>query len=227
MVRAFVAPSAMTENQDWEEAWEYGFFAWHRPSWNPSLLRFFPLLNHDAGTKVLVPLCGKSRDMEWLLRQGYQVVGLEISGAAIEDFFRERGLEYSKTIRSGVTVWLGDNIEIWEADLFALPDAMTDATAFYDCGAFIALPPAQHGAYVENLMRLAPQLQSGLVMGLEYDQSLVAGPPWSINPEYVREKWGSWFESAELERDWDSSESARMNDKGERYAHLTIRLDRR
>jgi Thiopurine S-methyltransferase (TPMT). len=35
---------------------------------------------------VLVPLCGKSLDMDWLLDAGYKVFGIELSNIAIQAF---------------------------------------------------------------------------------------------------------------------------------------------
>ena len=38
-------------------------------------------------------LCGKSVDLEWLVTQGYEVVGVELAEFAAQTFFAERGLD--------------------------------------------------------------------------------------------------------------------------------------
>lgn len=49
-------------------------------------------LDLAQGSRVFVPLCGKSLDMIWLAQQGHEVIGVELSPVAVEDFFRENGL---------------------------------------------------------------------------------------------------------------------------------------
>lgn len=41
---------------------------------------------------MLVPLCGKSRDMLWLNGLGHPIDGFELSALAIEQFFSENQL---------------------------------------------------------------------------------------------------------------------------------------
>ena len=165
MADACSKSGTIVDNQGWEDSWQQGQTGWHRPSWNPSLLRYFPLLGVAAGARVLVPLCGKSRDMDWLIRRGYQVVGLELHEDAIENFFRERGLPCTRVEQRGLPVWKGPNIEIWQGDLFSLPENLTDAEVFYDRGSLVALPPARHKDYVQTLLRIAPGLKAGTGAG--------------------------------------------------------------
>ncbi len=46
--------------------------------------------------RVFVPLCGKSIDMLWLVQQGFAVTGCEISELAVEQFFTENSIPYTK-----------------------------------------------------------------------------------------------------------------------------------
>jgi thiopurine S-methyltransferase len=67
---------------------------------------------------VLVPLCGKSLDLAWLAGQGYRVLGVELS-RAVEDFFREHGLDAEFCSRA-LSRFGAVAIELWCGDFFAL-----------------------------------------------------------------------------------------------------------
>jgi hypothetical protein len=42
---------------------------------------------HEHGHRVWVPLCGKSVDVTWLAVSGHRVLGVELSGVAIDLLF--------------------------------------------------------------------------------------------------------------------------------------------
>ena len=50
----------------WLEKWKSGSTGFHQDSVNPYLPEHWPQADVDSGSTVLVPLCGKSRDMLWL-----------------------------------------------------------------------------------------------------------------------------------------------------------------
>ncbi|MGB5485800.1 MAG: thiopurine S-methyltransferase, partial [Lysobacterales bacterium] len=65
------------EIKDWHSRWESGNTGWHQPGGSSALRKFWPGLH--PGGRVLVPLCGKSPDLLWLAKQGYDVTGVELS----------------------------------------------------------------------------------------------------------------------------------------------------
>ena len=71
----------------WLERWRDGRTGWHETDGSALLKRHWPRL--VRGSRVLVPLCGKSVDLLWLASQGLEVSGVEISGLAIRAFFDE------------------------------------------------------------------------------------------------------------------------------------------
>lgn len=73
----------------WLEKWQRGETGFHQDEVNPYLARYWPRL--EALGKVFVPLCGKSRDMRWLRRQGHEVLGVELAELAVRAFFEEAG----------------------------------------------------------------------------------------------------------------------------------------
>ncbi|RMG28469.1 MAG: thiopurine S-methyltransferase [Gammaproteobacteria bacterium] len=174
------------EPEFWLERWRNGQIGFHRETVHPLLARFWPGLDLTPGSRVFVPLCGKSRDLQWLAAQGYRVTGVEISPLAVEAFFRESGLE--PEIEEGpLPCWRAGAIEIYCGDFFALPTAVIgDCAAVYDRAALVALPPAMRLAYAARLREaLAPGTRI-LLVTLEYPQARMAGPPFSVEADEVR-----------------------------------------
>jgi thiopurine S-methyltransferase len=63
------------EAEFWHERWETGQIAFHKHEYNNHMQAFINHLKLQPGDHILVPLCGKSLDMLWLLNQGYHVTG--------------------------------------------------------------------------------------------------------------------------------------------------------
>ena len=76
----------------WLERWQKGETGFHQEQLNPYLGYFYGekgvSIEKRQTLKVFVPLCGKSVDMLWLARNGYEVLGIECSEIAVKAFFR-------------------------------------------------------------------------------------------------------------------------------------------
>ncbi|WP_371325076.1 thiopurine S-methyltransferase [Dechloromonas sp. ZY10] len=169
----------------WHARWANNEIGFHLDQVQPLLVEHFGRLALAAGQRVLVPLCGKTRDIGWLLAQGLQVVGVELSRLAVEQLFADLGLEpvveaagAGECFRaSGLTVLVGDFFAVSREQL-GLVDAV------YDRAALVALPPEMRSRYAEQLAALserAPQL----LITLEYDPALHPGPPFSLGAAEV------------------------------------------
>ena len=126
--------------------------------------------------------------MLWLEEQGNKVAGVELSELAIASFFDENELEY--TVREGeLKVFQAKKrqITIYCGDYFALQADPFDA--HFDRGALIALPPDLRPAYAAHTSSLLTNSAQQLVVAVEYDQSVVAGPPFSVQATEVRSYW--------------------------------------
>ncbi|MGZ8252407.1 MAG: thiopurine S-methyltransferase, partial [Methylophilaceae bacterium] len=66
----------------WHNKWQRGEIAFHQSDANPLLVAHFEALNLPKGSRVFLPLCGKTLDIAWLLAGGYRVVGAELSEIA-------------------------------------------------------------------------------------------------------------------------------------------------
>lgn len=176
----------------WQERWARNQIGFHLPEVNPYLQRHWPQLALAEGSKVLVPLCGKSLDLMWLASHGLRVMGVELSEQAVEAFFSEQNLVPRITRRNAFTVYQADLIEVWCGDFFALDaEALIGCAALYDRAALIALPPLMRAQYAEQLSRLLPSDCQGLLITLDYDQTQKAGPPFAVSDEEVKVLFGS------------------------------------
>ena len=176
----------------WHQKWADNQIGFHQAQANPYLQRYWPGLGLVAGSRVLVPLCGKSLDMAWLAGQGYRVRGIELSRRAVEDFFQEQGLQAQVWQQGAFEVWCSGEVELWCGDFFALrAEDVADCVGLYDRAALIALPPQMRERYMGLLSRMLPG-GSGLLVTLDYEQKLLAGPPFSVADEEVRRGFAGW-----------------------------------
>lgn len=173
----------------WLERWQQNQIGFHQETHNPLLAEFWPHLNIGPDATVFVPLCGKSLDMRWLGEQGHDVVGVELARIAVENFFADEPCEISEMERftrydgqrtaGKLSVLVGDFFDLTVEELGA------DVAAVFDRGALIALPPDMRARYADHLLRIIPDGAQILLLTLEYDQRLLAGPPHAVMPEEV------------------------------------------
>ncbi|SHM97980.1 thiopurine S-methyltransferase [Pseudomonas asturiensis] len=171
----------------WQQRWSTGQIGFHQAEVNEDLRAFWPGLALEQGARVLVPLCGKSRDMSWLIEQGWYVVGVELSQTAVEGYFAGHTLQPQVRQCGGFSVYSAPGIEIWCGDFFALTSQeIGTCSAFYDRAAMIALPSDMRERYVRQLERLMPSVCRGLLITLDYDQSELDGPPFSVPDTWLQ-----------------------------------------
>jgi thiopurine S-methyltransferase len=170
--------------ESWLERWEEGRIGWHEAGGNLSLHKHWSVRSR----RVLVPLCGKTPDLLWLEERGNEVVGVELSAIAAKAFFEESGIGY--TVRdAGLTVYAATDrsLTIYCGDFFEFGVGGFDAC--YDRGSLVALPADVRPRYARHLDSLLQPGASRLLITLEYDDSIAAGPPYSISADEVLRYW--------------------------------------
>ena len=187
------------ENTVWECRWLEGQIGFHREDYNPHLLKHWFELQQQEGDSVFLPLCGKTLDMMWLKQAGLSVYGAELVELAVNAFYQEHGLAPEITDCGVYKLWQDRGIHIIEGDFFTLPASIVNCTLFYDRAALIALPPALRKNYVQQLMKVAPKLEQGLLVSLEYEQTKAGGPPFSVEQEEVEQLFTPYFHISKLE----------------------------
>ncbi len=185
----------------WQRRWTRNEIGFHLNEVNPYLLRHWSCLCLARGARVLVPLCGKSIDMAWLVDQGFAVLGVELSERAVEDFFAEQGLVAEVSDRGPFTIYRSGSLEVLCGDFFELSGAdVVDCQAIYDRAALIALPEEMRQRYVEHLLHILPSHCAGMLVTLDYPQDQMAGPPFSVGEDEVRRSLSSRWKVEILEQ---------------------------
>lgn len=166
----------------WHARWRNDEIAWHQEAYNEALTAFWPSLGMAAEAAVLVPLCGKSRDMHWLAAQGHRVVGAELSALAIQAFFEEAGIEATTDETAGYRRHRGGAFEILEGDFLTLPPALVGPVAgAYDRGGLVALPSTMRESYARQLLTLCGPETTILLLTLDYDGDTDTAPPFAVS----------------------------------------------
>ncbi|MGV8921600.1 MAG: thiopurine S-methyltransferase [Pseudomonas sp.] len=213
----------------WHKRWADNQIGFHSSKVNPYLQRFWGGLGVPEGARVLVPLCGKSLDLAWLAGQGLHVLGVELSEKAVEDFFTEQQLEVQVSQRGPFKVYNAHSIEVWCGDIFALTaEDVVNCAALYDRAALIALPPEMRQRYAHHLTQILPGACQGLLITLDYQQSEIDGPPFSVPDSEVQHLLSAAWQLDLVEECDVLASSAKFVQAGAtRLAERVYRLGRR
>ena len=193
----------------------------HQSDVNAFLKTWWSTLKLEKQSTVFVPLCGKSLDMLWLAAQGHHVIGVELSEIAAQEFFAEQGVQPDIQQINNFVGYSANSVTILCGDFFDLTAIDLDGvTAVFDRAALIALPKDLRKAYASHLRKLLPGDCQMLLVGMEYDETALSGPPFNV----------AWAEMAalfdqhgELKILSEQTADARGTPCLERLYHLTYR----
>ena len=179
----------------WLERWESDQTGFHSDAVHGDLLTHGDWLLDDGPHRVLVPLCGKSRDVHHIAAQGHRVAGVELSDKAVRAMHTEQGIPFTERQLAPYTVLDSGTAHLLAGDAFALTvehlaqTAGGPATRVWDRAALVALHPSQRADYVALLRRVCAPGARILLNVLSYDPAVMDGPPWSVSPETVAALW--------------------------------------
>jgi thiopurine S-methyltransferase len=192
----------------WMQRWIEKNIAFHQKDYNKDLIKYFPLLGltfDHPNEYLFVPLCGKTLDMIWAWKNGANVLGIELSEIAVKEFFAQNNLPHEiieegkfkhfKTLNSSadknaeLSVLCGDFFNFDPKNMSSPIKIM----AVYDRAALVALPLEMRTAYRIHLEKILNPGAKILLITYEYPQSIVEGPPFSVNFEELMAEWGESF----------------------------------
>jgi len=201
------------QHEFWLARWQEKQIGFHQPAAEALLVEHWPALSLPAGATVFVPLCGKSLDMVWLADQGHKIIGNELSEIAIDEFFASLGLVPTERRVPGFIIKSAGPYELWCGDFFKFPFATVgDISGIYDRAALVALPPEMRRRYADKLAEI--HHAKSLLITLEYDQSILSGPPHAVWPDEVCELFGRNWQLKEAAREQTASLSPKFKDHG-------------
>ena len=199
----------------WLNRWERQETGFHQSEINPYLREFWPRLQQRPASTVLVPFCGKSRDMLWLRQQGHAVLGVELSAIAAQAFFAENELSPHSNTADRFTRLAASCVQVLCGDLFDLnPEDTAAVSAVYDRAALVALPPDMRRRYVNHLLQILPPGTQILLVTLDYPQHEMAGPPFAVSLEEVVELYQTRVEVTLLSQHDVLAQTPRFQERG-------------
>lgn len=191
------------KHEFWHDKWQSNNIGFHLSNPNPLLIKHIHSLNLQPQARIFIPLCGKSLDIHWLLEQGFHVTGIDLSPIAIEELISELKLEFTVSQVGDLTHYHHQNIDLYVGDFFELSlGHISKIDATYDRAALVALPEHMREAYTQHLVQLtqnAPQL----LISFEYDQDLLAGPPFSVPEQEIKKYYASRYEIKQLSSEYE------------------------
>lgn len=170
----------------WHKRWSSNNIGFHEDDINQFLVAYINRQTTEDARRCFIPLCGKTRDIHYLLSRGYHVVGAELSELAIEQLFDELAIEPQIETTAKAKHYSANGIDIFVGDIFDMTlDDIGPIDFVYDRAAFVALTDTQRPLYAGHISKItegAPQL----LVTFEYKQALMAGPPFSINRQEIQ-----------------------------------------
>ena len=184
----------------WEQRWQQRDIGFHQPHVHEQLKKLWPPLNLPRGSAVFVPMAGKSRDMIWLATQGHRIIGVELSDIAVREFFTEGRQTPARTSVVNFEISSAGPFSLYCGDFFDMrAEALSDVAAVYDRAALIALPATLRKRYAETLARILPRDAIIFLIGLDYPEHEISGPPFSVARQEIEQLFGETFDVAVLE----------------------------
>jgi thiopurine S-methyltransferase len=204
------------ERSFWQARWDQGSIGFHLDGVNPALSANWTAVVGDrsvAGSRVLVPLCGKSQDLVWLREQGHEVVGVEFVEEAARAFFAELGVAPTRDETQSGPRYAAPGIEIYVGDFLKVQEADCGRCDWvYDRAACVAIRPEKRREYVSKLASLA-QAGAGLLL-ISFEHDIGSGPPFSIPPDEVAALFGQYFQLQTLSATNQLDAEPRFRERG-------------
>lgn len=180
----------------WNDVWEEGQIGFHQTDVNKNLKSFASKFKKES--TILVPLCGKSKDMTFLSTHGHKVHGIEIVEKAIIEFQEENKSQWELTPISEFKKYSSSQIDLYLGDFHRFSTLGITYDSIFDRASMIALPPAMRKTHARELSSLTNTSGNILLITLEYPQEKVPGPPFSVPKNEVQQLFQDNFFIEEL-----------------------------
>lgn len=184
----------------WHERWRDNRINFHEGTANRLLVAHVDALALTDGARVLLPLCGKTRDIAWLLSKGFRVAGAELSQTAIDQLFDELDVVPKITDLGDLIHYGAPELDIFVGDIFHLTGStLGPVDAIVDRAALVALPQEMRKKYASHLADITERARQ-LLITFEYDQTQMDGPPFSVTDDDVRRLYAGRYDLVHLTR---------------------------
>lgn len=183
----------------WHDKWLKKEIGFHESKVNPFLVNNLAQLELDDGARLFLPLCGKTKDIAWLLSQGFKVAGAELSEVAVRELFDEMGVMPIIERHENFSHFRAAGLDIYVGDIFELNAlVLGEVDAIYDRAAMVALPHTMRSRYAQHLRKITRYAKQ-LLICFEYEQAQLEGPPFAVSEDEVREHYAADYELSILQ----------------------------
>ncbi|MGK0273068.1 MAG: thiopurine S-methyltransferase [Cocleimonas sp.] len=184
----------------WHQRWKLGEIAFHEQEANHLLVHHLGKLNLVKGSRIFLPLCGKTTDIAYLMSHGYCVTGVELSEIAIQELFHNLEIIPTISVINQLKYYHAEGIDIFVGDFFDLNENILGKTdAIYDRATLVALPFEMRKSYTQHLTKITNNAAQ-LLICFEYNQAIMDGPPFSISPDEIRQHYGNIYSIDSVEK---------------------------
>ncbi|XP_045110615.1 probable thiopurine S-methyltransferase isoform X2 [Portunus trituberculatus] len=187
----------------WQERWKEGRTGWQLSDVHFGLENHASKLLPKPERRILVPLCGKTVDIEWLYREGHTVVGIEGIEQPIVEFFSERNLPYTTDHLTWAKVFKteDDRLRMYCCDIFKMDmESLGKFDAIWDRGSLVAIYEEDREKYAQMIKALlAPDFRY-MISATQYTPNEgFSGPPRNIPTALLEKLFGDVCELQVLE----------------------------
>ncbi|XP_078677380.1 uncharacterized protein LOC144913996 [Branchiostoma floridae x Branchiostoma belcheri] len=190
--------------EDWEVRWGKGHTGFHKSEVCGSLQKYIAdMTGGRSEVRVLVPLCGKTLDMKWLVDQGHTVVGVEFAKQPVEELFQENNMTPNVSDVPGMPngkLYQSGKLSVYCCDFFDFTSKVAGQfDAVWDRASLIAINVADRERYAASITSLLKSDGHYLLETLEYDQTKMNGPPYTVPGQVVEQLYGAKWDIRHLE----------------------------
>jgi thiopurine S-methyltransferase len=209
----------------WETRWKKNEIGFHQDEVNTYLAQYWDKLELTESVNVFIPLCGKSKDILWLSERCQSVLGVEISSLAVHAYFHENNLKPDQTDSKRFRYWTNGNTIILCGNYFDLDATdLREVDVVYDRASLIALPEEMREQYISHLLEIIPGKSKIFLVTLEYPQSEMQGPPFSVDDNEVQSLFANNFDIKLMYSSDILDDNIKFKERGLQYLRENVYL---
>eukprot|EP00924_Labyrinthula_sp_SR-Ha-C_P008245 augustus_masked-scaffold_11-processed-gene-7.54-mRNA-1 protein AED:0.00 eAED:0.00 QI:32/0/0.5/1/0/0.5/2/48/243 len=201
----------------WESKWsknpEKRQIGFHESAPHPFLVKYYKLLtNMQENANILVPFCGKTPDLRFLLDEqqtffkNSEVLGIEYVETAVLELAEDEKFSWEQSETDGdlpgfkvftSTNEIFDRLTIYQGDFYGFLDYPGENFDLcYDRASLVAIEPRMRPKYTEIIKKFCKEV---FLIVFEYKQEEKPSPPYSVSEIDVNELFADKYNIQRVE----------------------------
>jgi thiopurine S-methyltransferase len=167
----------------WSKVWEEGVIRFHQSKYNNIMTMYFDNLDL-TGKVVLVPLAGKTRDINYFLEKGAVVIAVEFYENAIKNYFSENNI----AVIQKDNVYKAKNLMFYREDFFNFSTDL-EIDYIYDRASIVVFGIEERNRYTAHLASFMKSKTELLIYSIDHSGPTDFGPPYKIPLEEMKKNF--------------------------------------